>query len=73
MGVALKDKGKIKEALETYNKAILINPNYALAYNNIGNILKDEGKLNEAIEASIASFSLPSSFRILPMLLYARA
>ena len=40
MGNALKDQGKLEEAIEAYNKAISIKPDYAEAYNNMGNALK---------------------------------
>ena len=33
MGVALKSYGKLEEALEAYNKALSIKPNFAQAYN----------------------------------------
>ena len=32
MGVALKDQGKLEEAIEAYNKAISLKPDYADAY-----------------------------------------
>ena len=51
MGVALKEQGKLEEAIEAYNKALAIKPDYAEAYNNMGNALKEQGKLEEAIEA----------------------
>jgi len=38
------------EAIKNYNKAIQIQPDYAEAYNNRGNILKDLVKPNEAIK-----------------------
>jgi len=51
MGVALKDQGKLEEAIEAYNKALAIKPDYTVAYNNMGNALQDQGNLEEAIEA----------------------
>ena len=51
MGNALKDQGKLEEAIEAYNKALAIKPDYAEAYNNMGLTLLDQGKLKEAIEA----------------------
>ena len=51
MGVALQEQGKLEEAIEAYNKALAIKPDYAEAYYNMGNALKEQGKLEEAIEA----------------------
>ena len=51
MGIALADQGKLEEAIEAYNKALAIKPDYIEAYNNIGVAFKDQGKLEEAIEA----------------------
>ena len=35
MGIALQDQGKLEEAIEAYNKALAIKPDYAEAWNNI--------------------------------------
>ena len=51
MGNALQEQGKLEEAIEAYNKALAIKPDYAEAYYNMGNALKEQGKLEEAIEA----------------------
>ena len=51
MGVTLKEQGKLEEAIEAYNKALAIKPDYAEAYNNMGIALQEQGKLEEAIEA----------------------
>ena len=40
MGNALKEQGKLEEAIEAYNKALAIKPDYAEAYNNMGIALK---------------------------------
>ena len=35
MGIALKDQGKLEEAIEAYNKALSIKPDYAEAWSNL--------------------------------------
>ena len=51
MGNALKDQGKLEDSIKSFKKAILINPDYSDAHNNLGNALKDYGKLDESIDA----------------------
>ena len=51
IGNAHREQGKLEEAIEAYNKALAIKPDYAEAYNNMGITLKEQGKLEEAIEA----------------------
>jgi serine/threonine protein kinase len=52
-GIAFYDAGKYKEAVETYNRAIELDPMYPLAYNNRGLAYR---KLKENAKA-IADFS----------------
>ena len=40
MGIALKDQGKLNEALEAFDKTIKLRNDHIEAYNNIGIILK---------------------------------
>ena len=47
----LEELGKLTQALEAYNKALSIKPNYSNAHYNIGNTLRDQGQLSEAIAA----------------------
>ena len=57
-----KIKAKLEEAIEAYNKALSIKPDYAEAYNNMGNALKEQGKLEEAIEAYNKALSIKPDF-----------
>ena len=42
MGIALQKQEKLEEAIEAYNKALSIKPDYADAYNNMGTALKSK-------------------------------
>ena len=58
LGASYAQIGMPEEAIASYNKTILYNPNYAEAYNNKGNALLDQEKIDEAIEAFKNSISL---------------
>ena len=64
MGNALKDQGKLNEAIDAYNKAISLNPNYGDAYTNLGTAHQDQGKLDEAIDAHKKSISLKPDYAV---------
>jgi serine/threonine-protein kinase len=50
LGVALQAQGKVKEAIDEYQKSIGLDPKYALAHFNLGIALQDQRKLDEAID-----------------------
>ncbi|MDB2615226.1 tetratricopeptide repeat protein, partial [Planktomarina temperata] len=50
-GAVLTGLGQLDASVEAYSKALAIKPDYAEAYNNMGNALQEQGKLEEAIEA----------------------
>ncbi|MDC3205668.1 tetratricopeptide repeat protein, partial [Paracoccaceae bacterium] len=62
IGAANKGLGKLEEAIEAYNKAISLKPDYAEAYNNMGVALKAQSKLEEAIEAYKKALSIKPDF-----------
>ena len=62
MGATLKDQGKLDEAIQAYNKAISIKPDYAEANYNVGVTLKEQGKLDEAIQAYIKAISIKPDY-----------
>jgi tetratricopeptide (TPR) repeat protein len=49
LGLALYEKGQIREAITHYEKALRINPRYAKAHSCLGLVLYRQGKLDEAI------------------------
>ena len=62
MGNALQELGKLEEAIEAYNKALTIKPEYAEAYNNMGFALQDQGKLEEALKAYKKSLGIKPEY-----------
>ena len=55
-------KINLEAAIEAFNKAISIKPDYAEAYNNMGILLKEQGKLDEAIEAYTKALSIKPDY-----------
>ena len=51
LGSALKDQGKLDEAVAAYREAIRLEPNHAQAYSGLVLALKAQGKLDEAVAA----------------------
>jgi tetratricopeptide (TPR) repeat protein len=43
-------QGKINDALEHYEQALRINPNYAEAHHNLGNVFWRQGRISDALE-----------------------
>ncbi|HAD11049.1 MAG TPA: hypothetical protein DCF33_01290 [Saprospirales bacterium] len=50
-GNSLAPLGRMNEAIEAYNAALRLNPNYADAINNTGNAYASMGKFPEALAA----------------------
>jgi len=50
LGMALKEEGRVKEAIRHYQQALEVDANYAYAHNNWGNALSYLGKYAEAAE-----------------------
>jgi tetratricopeptide (TPR) repeat protein len=62
LGSALRSKGRLNEAVECYNRALQINPDYAEAHNNLGSILRVQGRLDEAISHFCQAIEINSNF-----------
>jgi len=50
LGLALADQGKLTGAIQQYERALQLNPDYSEAENNLGLALATRGKLAEAIQ-----------------------
>jgi tetratricopeptide (TPR) repeat protein len=48
-GDSMQELGKMAEAKELFQHALRMNPDYAFAHNNLGNILLREGKVSDAV------------------------
>src|SRR5690348_17882059 len=48
--ILLAQQGKLAEAIQSYERLLQLKPEYAEAYNDLGNALVEQGKLPEAIQ-----------------------
>ena len=52
------EQGKLEQAIATYREALLLEPNFPEAYNNLGNALREAGRPDEAIQCYTACIQL---------------
>ena len=50
LGNLLRDQGRLEEAVESYRRALAVNPAAVEAHNGLGVVLKEQGLVREAIE-----------------------
>ena len=62
LGATLAAQNEPLKAIESYNRAIKINPSYAQAYNNLAITLYKMNKVDEAIKTYKKSIDLNKSF-----------
>jgi uncharacterized protein (TIGR02466 family) len=70
MGTALKNLGRLGDAIKAYNHALGLNPNYAEVHSNIGEVLRDQGRYDESVSAYKEALQLAPD---LPMANYSLA
>jgi predicted O-linked N-acetylglucosamine transferase (SPINDLY family) len=61
-GNALKDEGRLDEAVASYRKALSIDPGFSGAYVNLGNVLHVQGKTAEAITSYQKALAIDPNF-----------
>jgi tetratricopeptide (TPR) repeat protein len=62
LGVALASQGRLPEAIQNYEQAVQLNPDYAEAYNDLGVALASQGRLPEAIEKYEQAFRIKPDY-----------
>ena len=61
-GNTLREMGKLEEAIDSYNQAIALKPNFAEAHYNLGDTLKALGRLNEALASYLRAIAFKPDF-----------
>ena len=64
LGAVLQRQRKWQEAIDIYNQAILLKPDFAEAYSNRGNALHQQGKLDEALESYDRAIQIKPDYSI---------
>src|SRR5215469_2137324 len=62
LGALLARQGKLTEAIEQYERALRVKPDFTEAHNNLGNTLADQGKVPEAIQCYKRALELNPSY-----------
>lgn len=65
LGVAYDTLGKEKEAILAYTNSINLNPNHAMALNNLGGILYQIGEIEEGLESVKRAIKIDSNSEII--------
>lgn len=61
-GVAFYASGQLENAIQNFNQAIRLNPEFAAAYNNRGSAYHDSGQIERAIEDYTEAIRLRPGF-----------
>jgi len=63
-GDSLFSKGRVAEAIDCYQQALILIPDYAEVYNNLGMALKHQNRLEAAIECYQKAFKFKPDYAI---------
>ena len=58
LGVLFEQQNKLEQAVESYQTALGIKPDYAEAYYNLGNVFRRQGQLDAAVQSYQQALSL---------------
>ena len=64
LGNALKDIGRLDDAVASYRRALAIKPDLTEAYNNLGFVLRDLGRLDDAVASYRRALEIKPDFAI---------
>jgi tetratricopeptide (TPR) repeat protein len=62
LGTTLQEAGRLDEAVEAFNHALALEPDYAPAHNSLGSVLRQQGHHDEAIAQLEAALRLQPAF-----------
>ena len=62
MGITLARQSKHRDAIEAYRQAIKWRPEYAEAYNNLGNALRNVGEFDESLQCYVKAIALRPNY-----------
>jgi predicted O-linked N-acetylglucosamine transferase (SPINDLY family) len=61
-GYVLHQQGKLTEAIKLYQQSLIVDPNFAEAYNAMGNTFRNQDQLKEAVECYKKAVSIKPDF-----------
>ena len=59
---ALRDLGRLNDAVASYRQALRLKPGHLKAYNNLGNVFREQGKLAEALQTYRAALAIKPDY-----------
>jgi len=62
LGLVLHKQGKLEKAVQSFDKALQIKPDFVEAHCNRGNTLQEQGKLREAVESFSKAIQIKPDF-----------